>query len=41
MIANTGLKRIVYLEPYGDEVARVKKSAASIGIKMLQGALKS
>ena len=39
LIANAGIKRIVYGKCYGLELSRVKKTAEKIGIKILQCAL--
>lgn len=39
LLANAGLKRVVYLNPYGNDFARVKKTAARIGIRIVQGAI--
>jgi dCMP deaminase len=41
LIANAGLKRIVYAKEYGVELARVKKAAKKIGIQILQRPLKA
>jgi dCMP deaminase len=39
LIANAGIRRIVYGKRYGPELPRVRKTAKKIGIKILQGAL--